>query len=204
MRPATPEHPSLEKLRSYCAGELGEFEESRIEEHFGHCAECVAAVRRMDQLLFEGFGAESHVEALRAEAAVADPLLQALRAAVARYGAFETPLRDWLRSARALWGAAIPRSLGEPGLALASGGVAEDVVRVRLLAGESRAQVTVREDERTLVIETTGVDPAICVLFPVDRPQEVRLAAFVPAGEVRAARFEGVPEGEYLLAVGPG
>ena len=196
-------HPSMDRLRRYCEGEMPDFEESALEDHLADCEECLSAVRRMEALLFTGLTAEAHADALAAEALEADALADALRRALRAYGQYSQGIRAWLAGAGALWGDASVRLLGEAGLAPARGSAGTPLLRILLAPGELRAEVSVREAVQTVEVSVAGTEPGLAVLFQPGEGGFVMVARIEAAGDAGLARFADVPEGRYLLAVSP-
>jgi len=197
-----PEHPGLEKLQQYCAGELPDFEEMALEDHFGECDECLAAVRRMDALLFGGFTAGAHAAALEGEARLADPLAAALRLALRTHQQFAAALQSWLGSAAAVWGGGAIRQWGEGALLPASGSDTA-ALRVRLDPGEYRGEIDIREARQTVEIEQGGAEGQLAMLFQSGEETSARVSSFERVAGVAVARFEDIPEGHYYLAISP-
>jgi hypothetical protein len=196
-------HPSVEKIHQFCEGILPDFEEVALEAHLASCEECLGLLTRMDGLLDSGFSAKAHAAALEAEARAADPLVNAINAAAVLYDDLAAALRNWLDDAAALWGDAPVRRLGQLGLLPVSGRELAQPIRVQLLHGESRAEITLRESGQTLEIESDAPAGAVALLFLTGDKESVHAATLQPVGEARLARFDRVPAGNYRLAIGP-
>jgi hypothetical protein len=209
-------HPSLEELERYCAGEMPGYEQIELDEHFAACDECLAAYRRIDTLLYAGFTAENYAAAVATEARHADPLTAALHRAAVQYEGFAGAIGEWLAGAGAVWGLAAVRLLGQSALtpSMARGiplsrdrgpeASATPPLRVRLTQDERRAQVSVAAESQTVEIEVSERAPALAVLFQFGNPEFVQVSVFQPvSGGGAVARFPGVRRGIYSLAVAP-
>jgi hypothetical protein len=197
------QHPSIEKMCQLSEGILPDFEQVALEAHLGECDECLGLWRRMDGLLDSGFTANAHAAVLEAEARAADPLVNAIRAASGLYRDLAAVLREWLDAGAALWGDAPVRRLGQIGLLPVSGREVAQPIRVQLLHGESRAEITLRESGQTLEIESDAPAGAVALLFLTGEKESVHAATLQSVGETRLARFERIPAGNYRLAIGP-
>jgi hypothetical protein len=195
-------HPSLERLRQYCEGVLAEFEEMALEDHFAACDECQAAVRRMNALLFTGFSASAHAAAAEAEERREDILVSALQHARRVYRDVAGALDEWLHSSAALWGVTAVSRWGDEGLLPAHAAAVASPLRITL-GGESRAELEIREEFQAIEVSVPGTVRALAVLFRPATDPFVRVAAFLPSGDVSLAVFEDVPEGHYFLAISP-
>lgn len=197
------EHLSFDMLRRYCEGELADFEELAVEDHFAVCDECVETAQRIDALLVSGFTAEAHAAAIAAETLEANPLAAALRRAAAVYGDCAATLCQWLDQLRVLPELAALPLLGEPVLIQASGGAELPVRRISFPAGQYDAECELWESEPVLEIETANQHVELALLFDTLNPEVVRVSRLEAAGPVRRAHFSDVAAGRYQVSLGP-
>jgi hypothetical protein len=203
----TPEsdHISLETMQGLCEGLLPEVEQCFVEDHLDECDDCRGVFRRMDALLYRGFSAEAHAEAIRREAWDTDPLVAALRRAASAVGREAgVTLQRWLGTASALWGSEDVPLFGTLGAVPVAGWDESEPVHVAMEAGHERCKVHLAELRRDIEVAVSGGSkPASALLFDPESDAPPVVALFETANGVHTARFVDIPYGQYLLAVSP-
>lgn len=193
------EHLSLTKIRRYSRGELPDFDREAVEDHFAECDDCFAIYCRMDALFGEGFTAAAHEAAIESARHASDSLVVALRAAAARFGNFAGSLKNWLDTAPSFWSAGDVPAFGAAAAAV-KGKLGPLIVN--LASGVTRARVQVAESGEDVHVLVEGCIPRLAVLFDPES-DFLRASAFEQTAAGAIARFENLPEGEYLVAVSP-
>jgi hypothetical protein len=208
----TPEadHLSIEVMQRLCEGLLPEIEQCFAEDHLAECDHCRGVFRRMDALLYRGFSAEAHAAAIRREAYASDPLVAALRRAATRLAPDKVGrdvvavFQRWLDSASAVWGPGPVPLFGIRGAVAVSGADQAEPIRVVLEPGTARGRVRIAESSRPVRIEVPGgAKPQAVLLFDPESNFLPVVAGFETADGTHIAHFDGVPRGEYFLALSP-
>jgi hypothetical protein len=203
----TPEadHLSLEVMQRLCEGLLPEIEQCFAEDHLAECDHCRGVFRRMDALLYRGFSAEGHAAAIRREAYASDPLVVALRRAAAQVGRdVAVVFQRWLDTASAVWGPGPAPLFGIRGAVPVSGADEAEPIRVVLEPGTARGRIRIAERRRAVRVEVPGgAKPQAVLLFDPESNFLPVVAGFETADGAHIAHFDGVPRGEYFLALSP-
>jgi hypothetical protein len=202
----TPEadHLSLEIMQRLCEGLLPDIEQCFAEDHLAECDDCRAVFRRMDALLYRGFSAEAHAAAIRREAYASDPLVIALRRAAAQVGRdVAAVFQRWLDTASAVWGPG-PVPLFGMGAVPVSGADEAEPIRVVLEPGTARGRIRIAEPRCDVWIEVPGgAKPRAVLIFDPESDSPPVVADFETANGAHVAHFDGVPRGDYFLALSP-
>ena len=212
-------HLTPEELSQYYASEISDVQADRLEEHLAGCARCMdlAATVQNFGVLWETWTAEAHREALASERAFAlDRIRGALEHAVGRPAAFGGRLASWLQRLPQLPLSGILETVWPPG-SIAVGPVAilthgearpRDAVAVTLSREQWLASVSMPPDG-WLEIGVSGIarhEPAPLAILTVSSGEGsplVRQAAWNEAADAWVAVLQGLPSGDYLVAIEP-
>lgn len=199
------DHLSIEIIQRLCEGALPDIEQCFVEDHLAECDDCRGVFRRMDVLFYRGFSAEAHAAAIRRKAYETDPLIVALRRGASQLGRDVNAIfQRWLDTTSAFWGYGDVPLFGTFSAVPVSGSTESEPVRVTIEPGIAKCRVRVAQSRRVIQVEVPGgPKPQAALLFDPDSETAPIVAAFETTNSVHIAHFDGVPRGEYFLAVSP-